>query len=214
MLSGLINAAAGTATLYVFVIRPWHLRWGATADEVRRSLPGDDLVPRPKLNATHAITIRAPVDWVWPWLAQIGQGRGGFYSYDWIENLIGLGIHTADRIIPEFQNVKVGDAIPLAPNFGFPVAIVEPNRTLVLHGDTRVGDSPVPMKPGDFLNATWGWFLEPIDDRTTRLIERWRADWNPSRWNTLFYRAFLEPGAFLMERKMLLGIQQRAEAMS
>jgi hypothetical protein len=210
---GVISTGAAALAAYVFLIRPWHLRWGATDDEVRRTLPGDDLVPNPRLNATHAVTIHAPVSEVWPWLVQIGQGRGGFYSYDWIENLMGLDIRNADRIIPEFQNLKVGDTVPLAPNgFGVPVAILEPNRALVLHGDTRAGGPGAPnMRPGDYLNVAWGWFLNPIDERTTRLLERWRADWKPSPWNTLFYRIFLEPGAFLMERRNLLGIKQRAE---
>lgn len=211
----LFNLAGGTATLYLMVIRPWFLKWGATDAEVRRPLAGDERVPAPRINATHAVTIHAPVAAVWPWLVQMGQGRGGFYSYDWIENLMGLNIHNADRIIPEFQDLKIGDILPLAPNgFGMPVAILEPRQTLLVHGDTRVGGPGTPnMKPGDYLNVSWGWFLDAIDERTTRLVARWRADWNPSPWNTLYYRAFLEPGAFLMERKNLLGIKQRAERM-
>lgn len=205
--------AAGVAA-YIYVLRPWHLRWGATDEEVERSLPGDELVPQPKINATHAVTIFAPAEKVWPWIAQIGQGRGGFYSYTWIENrLLHLNIQNADRILPEFQNPKVGERIPLAPNgFGVPIAILEPGRALVAHGDTRISPSVFPnMRPGDFFNASWGFYLEPMGERATRLIERERIDYSPSLYNAIFMRAFLEPGAFLMARKMLLGIKQRAE---
>lgn len=213
---GLVGGLAA-AVSYAFVIRPWMLSWGATKDEQYRLLPGDELLPEPKIYATHAITIQAPPANVWCWLAQLGQGRGGFYSYDWIENLMGLDIHNADRILPEYQEIKVGDAIPLAPQgFSVPVAVVEKERALVLHGDTRLpgaGETP-PMKPGEYLSVSWGFYLFPRGDGSTRLIERWKTDWNPSFKNDLFYRLFLEPGAFLMERKMLLGIKQRAESLS
>lgn len=214
-----ISLAGGLAAAasYLLVVRPWMLSWGATRDEINRLLPGDELLPDPELYATHAVTIHAPPSAIWPWLVQIGQGRGGFYSYDWIENLMGLDIHTADRILPEHQDIKVGDTIALAPQgFSVPVAILEPERALVLSGDTRnpgPGEAP-PMRPGDFLAMTWGFYLVDRRDGTTRFIERWKMDWNPSLANSFFYRIFLEPGAFLMERKMILGIKQRAEAMS
>lgn len=215
-ITGLVNAVGGLTTLYLMVIRPWHLRWGAIADEVNRVLPGDDLVPKPKINATHAITIHAPIEQVWPWIAQIGHKRGGFYSYVFVENAMGLDIHNANRILPEYQTLNVGDVIPFAAGgFGVPVAIVEPPRVLVLHGDTRIGDAGAPpMRPGDYLNVTWGWHLDPVDNGTTRFVERWRADFGPGLINTLAYRVFMEPGAFIMERKMLLGIKQRAEALA
>jgi len=208
------NVVGGLASAYFMLIRPWHLKWGATDAETTGTLPGDEFVPEPRLDATHAISIHAPVDQVWPWIAQIGQGRGGFYSYEWIENAIGADIHNTDRILPEFQNPQVGDQLPLAQNgFGMPIAIVELGRTLVAHGDTRADPEAIPgMKPGDFLNVVWGWHLSPIDAHTTRLVERWRADWNPNVRNWAFMRLFLEPGAFLMSRRMLLGIQQRAES--
>ena len=209
-------AAAGTAIVaaYSLIARPWHLRWGSKDEEAEDSYPGDELVPQPQLNATHAVTINAPVSEVWKWLIQIGQGRGGFYSYEWLENLMGLDIHNANQILPEFQNTKVGDHIPLTPdNFGVPVVICEPEKTFVLHGDTRLDPDAIPtMNPGDFFAVTWGWYPTSIDDNTTRLVERWRADWNTSVQNWLFMRVFLEPGAFIMERKMLLGIKERAEA--
>lgn len=210
---GLAATGAALVAAYSLLARPWHLRWGSRDEEIGRTYPGDELIPEPKLNATHAITINATPSQVWPWLVQIGQGRGGFYSYEWIENLMGLDIHNASQIMSEHQSLKVGDQIPLAAdNFGIPVAILEPEKTLVLHGDTRLDSAAIPtMNPGDFLAVTWAWYLVPLDENTTRLIERWRGDWNASPQNWLFMRVFLEPGAFIMERKMLLGIKQRAE---
>lgn len=209
----LLAGAAGAAA-YALVVRPWHLRWGATEDEVKRPLPGDDFIPEPKIAATHAVTIAAPAAQVWPWLVQIGRGRGGFYSYTWIENLMGLDIHNEDRIVPAYQELKVGDVIPFdAGGFGVPVAILEPERALVLHGDTRtaaVGEAPI-VRPGEYLAVSWGFFLEALDPQTTRLIERFRADYSPTLQNSAFYRGLLEPGAFVMERRMLLGIKDRAE---
>lgn len=211
---GLTGGLAAVAS-YLLVVRPWMLSWGASKDEVNRLLPGDELIPEPKLNATHAVDIQAPPAAIWPWLVQLGQGRGGFYSYEWIENSMGLGMHNASRILPEFQNLKAGDMIPLAPDgFGVPVAILEANRTLVLHGDTRVPGpgTPPPMKPGEYLAVSWGFYLFERENKVTRLVERWKADWSPGLANSIFYRLFLEPGAFVMERKMLLGIKQRVEA--
>jgi hypothetical protein len=198
--------------IYSHYIRPWHLKWGATPVEVRATLPGDDLVPNPKLSATHAITIRASAEQVWPWLVQMGQGRAGFYSYDWLENLFGCNIHNADRILPQFQTLKLGDGVRLHPKMPrIPVAIVEPNRALVLHADTRVGRVLPGMRPGDYLNVLWGFYLQPIDGHSTRLIERFRSDYNPSVFNRLVNSGIMEPVSFVMERKMLLGIKERAE---
>ena len=211
---GLIAAGAAAVTTYILAIRPWHLRWGSTDEEVHLPLPGDDLVPNAKLTATHTITINATPAQIWPWLVQIGQGRGGFYSYDWIENAMGLDIHTANQILPECQDLKVGDLIPLSEDdFGVPVVILDAEKSLVLYGDTREpgpGTAP-PMKEGDFMATVWGFHLIPQEDGSTRLVERIFIDWNESPLNTVFYRVFLEPGSFIMEQKMLRGIKERAE---
>ncbi len=216
-LGGLATVLAAGISAYWFVVRPWHLHWGASDEEIARPLLGDDLIPDAKISSTHAITIHASPAEIWPWLAQLGQGRGGFYSYDWIENAMGLDIHTADRILPEYQQLKVGDTIPLAPDgFGLPVAILEVEQAMVLHGDTRLpggGERPA-LGPGEYLAAVWGFYLIGQADGTTRLVERWRADYTPCVKNAVFYRAFLEPGAFLMQRKMLLGIKARAEGLA
>ena len=213
----LLRGVSRAVVSYILLLRPWHLRWGATRAEAAQRLPGDELIARPRLNATHAITIFAPAKSIWPWLVQIGQGRGGFYSYDWLENLMGLDIHSAGRILPEHQQLAVGDLVPLAPEkdgkrFGIPVAILEAHQALVLHGDTRLDTAAQEMAaPGGYLATTWGWYLQPVSHRCTRLVERFRCDWNPSPLNQVLMRGLMEPGSFIMERKMLLGIKQRAE---
>ncbi|MFN2152957.1 MAG: SRPBCC family protein [Anaerolineales bacterium] len=211
---GLIAAGAAAVAAYISTIRPWHLRWGSTDEEVIKPLPGDHLVPNAKLTATHAITIHASPAQIWPWLVQIGQGRGGFYSYDWIENSMGLDIQTVKQIRPEFQDLKVGDVIPLSPDgMGVPVVYLEPENSLVLHGDTREpgpGTPPI-LKEGDYMAAVWGFHLIPQEDGSTRLVERIFIDWNDTPLNSVFYRVFLEPGSFIMEQKMLRGIKESAE---
>lgn len=207
----LVTLGAVAAGAYALWVRPRTLYWGATPDEVSRILPGDELVTNPKLNITHAITINAPASSIWPWLVQLGQNRGGFYSLTWVENIMGLNIHNADSIHPEWQNLQVGDMVALAPNgFGIPVFIINPERCLVLHGapglaPTGAGEAPAGLK------VSWGFYLEPIDALTTRLVERWRMDWIPSLQSDVVMHTFMEPGAFVMERAMLLGIKQRAE---
>jgi len=199
-------------------LRSRRARWGAADAEVKKKLPGDELMPHPKWGFTHAVTIKATVAEVWPWIVQMGQGRGGFYSYEFLENLVGCDIHNADRIIPEFQNLKVGDAIKLAAKVpGLPVAVVEPNHALVLHtkADTLVASGAKfgEPKPQKYFSTNWLWVLEKFDERTTRLISRFLMDYSPGLGNRLTYGTCLvEPISFVMSRKMLLGIKQRAEA--
>lgn len=194
-------------------------RWGSTDDEVRQTLPGDELVPNSRGGFNHAITIKAPAAAVWPWIVQIGQGRGGFYSYELLENITGCDIHNADCIIADFQDLKVGDSIKLYPKMPAPylVAFIEPGRALVLNQliDQETGEL---LKPGDripskFVNSTWTWFLEQRDERTTRLIARIRINFSPSFGNRLVYGSpLMEASSNTMGRKMLLGIKKRAEA--
>ena len=195
--------------LYALVIRPWHLRMGATKDEVRRSLPGDDLVPNPKYTWTQAITIRASAAEVWPWLVQIGNKRAGWYSWDAIHRLLGTAgsvdddRRSAERIVPELQNLAVGDVIRMMPEDmgapGYTVLSMEPDRVLVTHIDDPV--TPV----------SWVWFLEPIDAEATRLIVRFRQDWAPGLANVLMFGIADELGSLVMQPKTLSGIKQRAE---
>ena len=212
---------AGTAVLasYPTVIRPWHTHWGAHRSEVYQTLPGDEIIKHPKATTTRAVTIEASKTAVWPWLLQIGQGRGGFYSYDWLENLAGLNIHSADEIIPEFQYLKVGDILPNSPykpKEGVVVAKLEPEHALVLHGTLIPGRAmknyPIRLKPDtpSWADWTWSFILDPVTATTTRLIARFRIDYK-GWWTPLLVNLLIEPTHFIMERKMLLGIKERAE---
>ena len=201
--------AAGVSTIgvaaaaYILFGRPRQLRWGASALECEASLPGDDLIVSPDLVATRAITVRASADRVWPWIAQLGQGRGGFYSYDFLENLVGCDIHSADRIVPQWQDIKIGDQIKLAPTAGLEVIALEPGRSLVLRGGVPVGTIPPPY---DF---TWAWVLRDEPDGTARLLVRERYAY--TRPSARFLVEPVEAVSFVMSQKMLRGIRNRAE---
>ena len=132
-------AVIGTAVAgYLLLVRRWQLRWGRPTRNAT-PLAGDDLIANPDLTATRAITVPALADRVWPWIVQLGQGRGGFYSYDALENLVGCDIHSADRVVPQWQDLKVGDQVKLHPEVGLGVAVVEPGRALVLRGGVPMG---------------------------------------------------------------------------
>jgi hypothetical protein len=189
-----VSAIAVAAATYILFARPWHLRWGASAHECGMSLPGDDLIMRPDLTATRAITVRASAGQVWPWIAQLGQGRGGFYSYDFLENLAGCDIHSADRIVPRWQDIKVGDEVKLAPAVGLGVAALTPGRSLVLRGGIPVGNTPPPY---DF---TWAWVLRDEPDGTSRLLVRERYAY--TRPWARFLVEPVEAVSFVMSQKM------------
>lgn len=195
--------AGGLAAAYIGAGRSRQLWWGATDEEAGAALAGDDLITAPDLTATRAITIHAPADLIWPWIAQLGQGRGGFYSYDWLENLLGLDMHSADRVVSEWQQIQAGDQIRLAADVGLAVAIAEPGRALVIRGGIPMGAVPCPY------DCTWGWFLREARDGTTRLVVRERYAYT-RRWAPLL----LEPVqviSFVMTQRMLRGIKERAE---
>jgi hypothetical protein len=180
-----------------------YLTWGATDQEVRDPLAGDDLIPNADMIATRAITIHAVAECVWPWIAQLGQGRGGFYSYDRLENLVGCKIHSSDRILRQWQDIKVGDEIRLAPQVGLLVAFVEQRRALVLRGGIPMGKRGAPY---DF---TWAFTLREEPDGTTRLLVRERYVYTRA-----WARLIVEPTellSFAMSQKMLRGIRDRAE---
>jgi len=198
-----IAVLAGAAAAGALLARRWQLRWGATAQELAGPLPGDELIAKPDLTATRALTVRAPAARVWPWIAQLGQGRGGLYSYDFLENLIGCDMHSADRIVPEWQEIRAGDQVGLHPNAALEVAAVDPGRWLVLRGGVPVGNAPPPF---DF---TWAFALQPGPDGTTRLIARER--WAYARHWVRFIVEPVEVIDFVMTQKMLRGIRSRAE---
>ena len=162
---------------------------GRDPAEVDALLPGDELTPNPGLSMTRAVTIDAPVESVWPWLAQIGQDRGGFYSYTWLENLAGCDMHNAHRVHEEWQDRTVGDGIPLHPLNAVKLARFDRNRTFAFAG---------------------GWYLNlvPLGSDRCRLIARSRI---PHGLPSLAYAIFVEGPHFIMERKMLLGLKLRAE---
>ena len=198
-----VGAIGVAAVTYVLFARPWHLRWGASTQERGASLPGDDLIVNADLTATRAITVRASAGEVWPWIAQLGQGRGGFYSYDFLENLAGCDIHSADRIVPGWQDIKIGDQVNLAPAIGLGVAALEPGRSLVLRGGIPMGNTPPPY---DF---TWAWVLREEPDGTSRLLVRERYTY--TRPWARFLVEPVEAVSFVMSQKMLRGIRDRAE---
>jgi hypothetical protein len=192
---GVLVAVAGAGivlVVYRTTIGPWQHRWNASDEEVTRAMPGDEILPTAPAT-TRAITIEAPAAQVWPWLVQIGFGRAGWYSYDWIDN---DGRPSAGSILDEFQELKVGDRILMIPGMGPEVLAIEPGRYLLC---------------GDAEDGVWCLALYPdADGRRTRLVSRWRAGW-PFTPATAFWLLIADPGAFIMERKMLKGIKERAE---
>lgn len=192
------GALALAAVAYAPSLRRWYLTWGATVEEIDATLPGDDLLPEADMVSTRAITIDAPPDRVWPWLVQMGSGRGGAYTYDWIENLFGLDMHSADRILPQFQKLAVGDVLPMGNGGpGMRVDVCDPERTLVFRSE----------------DGQWVWIFSLTPRRGgTRLVSRNRiAEGGASVGRRLADRLIMEPGSLVMERKMLIGIRERAE---
>ena len=185
--------------------------WGATVDESAASYPGDELIPDPAGTTTRAVMIAAPAEEVWRWLVQIGQGRGGMYSYDGLENLLGLDIHSADQIRDEWQDLAVGDRVVLVrpgwmgmkQGYSLPVEHLDPGRAIVLR------QAP-PEHPW---NAVWTFVVRPQGPGSSRLISHDRAARKPGlagRFEAVA-SSFMEPVTTLMTRRMLLGIKERAE---
>jgi hypothetical protein len=195
--AGAVLVMVGGAILYEKMLRVPILTWGATADEAEARLPGDDLLEDADGVATRAITIDAPVADVWPWVAQMGPGpRGGAYTYDWVENLLGLNMHSADSVLPEYQHPQVGEGFGLGAN-RMTFQLVEPERVLAM----RSADG----------NWVWSFVLRDLDGRT-RLISRNR--FRLPRLRDRIGMIPMEPGSLLMERKMLYGIKERAERLA
>ena len=191
-------AAGLVPVTYLAFLRHWCLTWGARPDEVASKLPGDELLPAAGLVTTRAVTVDAPPEAIWPWLVQMGSGRGGAYTYDWIENLFGLDMHSADTILPQYQDIKVGDEFPLGPGRAvMRVEVLDPPRAFAI----RIADQ------------NWAWIFALVPEgSSTRLISRNRiATGALAPATRLLYTLFMEPGSLVMERKMLLGLKQRAE---
>lgn len=193
-LAGLAALGLGFFGFY----RPWHVRWGATDEELAAGMPGDEVVPAPVFDATRAVTVAAPPSAIWPWIVQIGFGRAGWYSYDVLDN---LARRSADRIVPELQHIQIGDLVPLGPgeDAGMRVVAFEPERWVVWGEKNDL--------------TTWTWVLEPATNgATTRLITRVRAQATLRHPSTLVWLLLDEVADFPMMRKCLLGIKSRAEA--
>ncbi len=221
ILEGVEGAAfiAMTFTLSPF-LKSWYRSWGATVIEVNKKLSGDDLVPNPKMISTRAVSIKAPASRVWPLLLQFGLKRGGWYSYDLLEAIGGAADfvdgHSAKRIIPELQNLKVGDKVWMHKRI-MPLTVTEQESDKDLVFLTRVNLKSKgyfeisPNMPEQYVNSSWAFFLDCADKKTTRLIIRSRLDYNPNILNKIAWRVFTDPISFVMERKMLLNIKRIAE---
>jgi len=192
-----------TSSLFVLVfvyltrVRPWQLRWGATDDEIKRAMPGDEIVGQPSFNATRAVTIQATAEQIYPWIVQMGVTRAGWYSYDLLDN---LGRPSAESILPEQQNIHIGDLIPLSPDGkqGMQVKEFQKNQSVVWWDAKGY--------------SAWAWGIYPTGETTARLVTRVRMKYrlfSPA----IFFNLLVEFGDIVMMRQCLLGIKRRAEAM-
>lgn len=194
---GIVTAIAVVTVVFFSLYRPWHLKWGATREDLARSMPGDEIVHRPVFNATRVVTINARPQDIWPWIVQIGFGRAGWYSIDLLDN---LGRHSSERIVPELQHIKVGDLVPLGPgeSSGMFVKEFALNRSIL-------------WWTGKDGQTTWAWGLYPTSGGASRLVTRVRT---PFSWREPISAVWLlltEVADFPMMRKCLLGIKHRAE---
>lgn len=189
------------AVLLMFALLPWMDRYGATDEEVAASYSGDELVPNPRITYTRAVSINASPEEIYPWIAQLGADKGGMYSYTWLEGLIQCPQTNADRIHEEWQGLEVGDKVLMCPDENMPpayiVAMVEQDQTIVLG-----------HKEGDDWVEVWQFNLVPQGDETTRLVIRSRNAAEGWFWDAI------RPGEFIMMRRMMLGIKERAEGMA
>jgi len=210
-----ISAVAASAIAYVAFLRPRIKAWGFDATESELALSGDELVAEPIAKETRGITIDASPAEIWPWLVQMGYGRGGWYSYEPLDSKM----PSAHEIKPEFQELKVGDQMPTYPGFSFEVKVVEPEQALVLFTDSAQARAQMAEnhpeaadKQRDFpdFSASWGFYLEPKGEGKTRLIERFRVDAPQNAPKAVMNEAF-GTGVALMARKQLIGIKERVE---
>ena len=213
----LAAAGAGGARRGLLLRRPAApAALGRDPEEASRALPGDDLIPDPLYATTRAITVQAPAEAVFPWLVQLGQNRGGFYTYDALENLLRLDIHSADRIHPEWQDLEPGsDYVSLDPEQTMKLTIVAAGPAACVRHPHRRRRTRRHRSPATSSRARsrrrWAFVVEPRSATSSRLLIRWRASWRETV-PAAFARAFLlEPAHFVMEEGMLRGIRRRAE---
>ena len=207
----LVSVLGAIVALYGFGVRPWLLNWGASPAEQALALPGDDIVSGPVKATTRGVTIDAPAAAVWPWIAQLGQDRGGFYSYELLEDLVGCEMPRADSILPDAQEWRLGDSLWMYPPSKLdglgsaPLLAAVPGRALAF-GTWRSG------KPHDFPpEGSWTFAVEPVDAETTRLLVRTRGVEPSSVLGRAFDRGVFEPIHFVMERRMMESVRKLAE---
>jgi hypothetical protein len=204
-------ALAALGANFLAYTRPWFLQWGTTPEELTRTLPGDEIVPNAVSEYTRAVTIRAPVEQVWPWLAQLGQDRGGFYSFDLVENLVGCQMPVEDVLRPGKQAWREGDRLWMYPSERAGGAGFATLRTYVPGRAMGFSTRALGTTLDEPEDGSWSFVLDPIDDRTTRLMIRGRLAPGRSLAGQVFDVAFFEPVHFFMERRMMLGIKALAE---
>jgi hypothetical protein len=224
-----VGSAIAAASWYAFYrVTRWRATWGIDPAETEGSLPGDDLVPEPAVIDTRGITIDAPPAAVWPWLLQLGYGRGGWYSYDQLD----MKGRSADAILPEHQSLAVGDIVPTDPAGGFEVKVLDPERALVLMVDDELvarrrtpveGDGEATTAgleaSGRFMQASmpprfavsWAFVLRPLDGGRTRLVERMRGSFGEATAGSRTFGPLLGFGIFVMTRRQMLGLKARVE---
>jgi hypothetical protein len=199
---GIFFAAIVISVIAVVLLMPWMDRWGATNDEISASLPGDELVPSPRITYTRAISIDATPQEIYPWIVQLGADRGGMYSYEWFEtNILRCKLINADRIHEEWQGLEVGGKVKMCPDENMPpayvVARMDPGQVIVLG-----------HQEGDQWVEVWQFVLVPQEDGTARLVIRSRNAAEGWFWD------IMRPGEFIMMRGMMLGIKERAEGLA
>jgi hypothetical protein len=181
------------AMVYWIFIRPAHISWGATAAEQQMKFPADELISPNRVVTTRAISIKAPKEKIWPWIAQTGQNRGGFSSYYWLENLFAANMNNADSIVPQWQNPQPGDTVYFGEDEGYElISFVKPNIYYSLGG--------------------WTLYLDSVDSNNTRLIVRYPSmEVKQSNFAKVYYYGLFESLHFIMESGMMMGIKKRAE---
>jgi hypothetical protein len=184
---------AGITLMYWIIIRPKHMNWGATPEEISLGLPGDELISSRRIVSTRAINIHAPKEKIWPWIAQTGQNRGGFNSYHWLENLFGAGMINANSINPAWQNPKPGDTVYYGKDMAYGLlSLVKTNEYYSIQG--------------------WTFYLQPIYNANTRLIIRYASmEVKQNLFASIYYYSQFESLHFIMESGMMMGIKQKAE---
>jgi hypothetical protein len=212
VLEGIGGAGIMAVSLLTPFLRGAREHWGVDAAVAAKPYPGDDLIEEPRWSWTHGIEVNAPADAVWPWVAQIGADRGGFYSYQWLENIAGCELRNAERIHPEWEHHQ-GDTLSLHPTMPpMRITALERGRYLLAHGAPDPQASAI-GKP--WAEATWLFFIEPLNDASCRVISRFRAACSDELATRLsFGPIFTEPVGFAMDRRMLMGIKARSEQLA